>query len=243
MTRRQQQPVKRLLSGLLRCGVCEAGMSKKDVDHSRPRIICSRMKEAATCGNRRVHYVDEIERIVVDGLRAELGTRDAVAYYVECYNAERRRLAAGDIAARGTLENQLADIERKIDRAVKAVIDGQITREEADRYLPALRAQRAQLAARLVTIRKAAGRRHPAVTLVNANLNDLARLEDVVNRDLAVGDDGAAKAIRALVDTVTVIPTPAGMTPGIVVPGRLNSLLGRDPFADGSHVGGPDGAG
>jgi site-specific DNA recombinase len=58
------------------------------------------MKESATCGNRRTYYLDQIERIMVDGLRAELGTREAVAYYVECYNAERRRLAAGDLASR-----------------------------------------------------------------------------------------------------------------------------------------------
>jgi hypothetical protein len=41
------------------------------------------------------------------------------------------------LAARDTLEHHLGNIERKIDRAVKAVIDGQITREETDRYLPA----------------------------------------------------------------------------------------------------------
>jgi hypothetical protein len=79
--------------------------------------------------------------------------------------------------------------------------------------------------------------------LIDAYLGDLARLEDAVNRDLAAGDDGAAKAIRALVDTVTVVPTPSGTVPGIIVEGRLNSLLGLDPFADGSHVGGPGGAG
>jgi site-specific DNA recombinase len=65
MTGRQQQPVKRLLSGLLRCGACEAGVSKKDLDHGRPRIICSGTKGSATCGNRRAYYVDEIELIVV----------------------------------------------------------------------------------------------------------------------------------------------------------------------------------
>jgi DNA invertase Pin-like site-specific DNA recombinase len=70
---------KRILSGLLRCGACGAGMSKKDIDHGRPRIVCTRMREAASCSNRRSYYLDDIERTVIGGLRAELGTREAVA--------------------------------------------------------------------------------------------------------------------------------------------------------------------
>jgi hypothetical protein len=156
---------------------------------------------------------------------------------------QRRTAAFGGGRSGVTLESQLADIERKIDRAVKAVIDGQITRDEAERHLPALRTQRAQLAARLVTIEKPA----PVITLrpalVEAYLADLARLDEVVNGDLAPGDDRAAKAIRALVDTVTVVPMATGKTPGILLRGRLNSLLGLDPFPGGSLIGGPGGAG
>ena len=243
MTRRMQQRPKRLLSGLLRCGVCEAGMSKKDIDHGRPRIVCTRMMESRTCGNHRRYYLDEIERIVIGGLRAELGTRDAVAYYLECYNAERRRSAAGNVAARSTIENDLAEIELKIARAVAAVIDGRITREESEAHLPTLRERRADLAARLGGIEKPPALIVPQPGAVDRYLRDLARLEDLVSRDLAEGDDGAAKAIRALVDSVTIMPTPAGTVPGIIVRGRLNSLLGLDPFHDGSLVGGPDGAG
>jgi DNA invertase Pin-like site-specific DNA recombinase len=44
---------KRIFSGLLRCGACGAGMSKKDTDHGRPRIVCTRMQESGTCSNRR----------------------------------------------------------------------------------------------------------------------------------------------------------------------------------------------
>jgi site-specific DNA recombinase len=243
MTRREQQRPKRLLSGLLRCGVCEAGMSKKDIDHGRPRIVCTRMIESRTCGNSRRYYLDDIERIVVGGLRAELGTRDAIAYFLECYNGERRRSAAGSLATRSTIEDELVTIERRISHAVAAIIEERITREEAEAHLPALRARRAELAARLVTIQKP-----PAVitlqpAAVDSYLRDLARLEDVVNRDLADGDDGAAKAIRALVDSVTIMPTPAGTVPGIIVRGRLNSLLGLGPFQDGSYFGGEGGAG
>jgi site-specific DNA recombinase len=243
MTRRQQQPVKRLLSGLLRCGACEAGMSKKDIDHGRTRIICSRMRESATCGNRRPYYREDIERTVVFGLRSDLGTPEAITYYIECYNAERRRLAAGALGERARLENQLADVDRKIDRAVKAVIDGHITRDEAERHLPTLRAQRGQLAARVTAIERPPAMATLQPALVSAYLRDLDRLEEVVNGDLAAGDEGAAKAIRALIDVVTIVPAPKGSEPGILVRGRLNSLLVPDMLHNSSPVGGPGGAG
>jgi len=240
--RRARQRPKRILSGLLRCGCCDAGMSKKDVDHGRPRIVCTRMKESRTCDNRRQYYLDEIERLVVGGLRAELGTREAVAYFVRCYNEERRRSASGGASTRLELQGQLATVDRQIARAVVAVIEERITREEADVHLPALRARRAELAAQLaatdapavITLRPAA---------VDAYLRDLDRLAKVVNADLAEGDEGAARAIRSLVDTVTIVPTAAPELPGIIVRGRLESLLRLDPFQEGSQIGGEGGAG
>jgi len=241
--RRDRQRPKRILSGLLRCGCCNAGMSKHDVDHGRPRIVCTRMIESKTCDNRRRYYLDEIERIVVGGLRAELGTREAVAYFVRCYNEERRPVSASGASVRHELQDELAVVDRRIARAVAAVIEERITREEADVHLPALRARRAELAARLVAIDEP-----PAVitlqpAAVDSYLRDLERLEQVINQDLAEGDDGAAKAIRSLVDTVTIKPAQRGEPPGVIVCGRLESLLALDPFQKGSHFGGEGGAG
>jgi len=241
-SRRDQQRPKRILSGLLRCGACQAGMSKKDVDHGRPRIVCTRMIESRTCSNARRYYLDDIERTVVGGLRAELGTREAVAYFVHCYNEERRRADAGGANARLELQGQLETVDRQIARAVTAVIDGRITREEADWHLPALRVRRAELAARLAVIEAPA-----VITLqpeaVDSYLRDLDHLEEVVNQDLAQGDEEAAKVIRSLVETVTIVPTPAGNPPGIIVRGGLRSVLNLASFPIGSQFGGEGGAG
>jgi site-specific DNA recombinase len=241
--RRDRQRPKRILSGLLRCGCCNAGMSKHDVDHGRPRIVCTRMIESKTCDNRRRYYLDEIERIVLRGLRMELGTREAVAYFVRCYNEERRRVSAGGAIARHDLRDELAVVDRRIARAVAAVIEERITSDEADVHLPALRARRAELAAQLAAIDEPP----PVITLqpaaVASYLCGLERLEQVINQDLAEGDEGAAKAIRSLVDTVTIQPTERGEPPGVIVRGRLESLTGLDPFQKGSHFGGEGGAG
>jgi hypothetical protein len=217
-------------------------MSKRDNDNGRPRIVCTRMIESKTCDNRRRYYLDDIERFVVGGLRAELGTREAVAYYVRCYNDERRRAAQASRDNRPDLESQLASIERQLNRAVQAVIEERITQEEADQHLPALRARRAEILGEL------AMRSEPKViqlrpAAVDTYLRDLDRLEEVVNADLAAGDEEAAKAIRSLVETVTIMPTPRGNPPGIIVRGGLQSLLELSPFVNGSHFGGASGAG
>jgi site-specific DNA recombinase len=243
MHRRDQRRPKRLLSGLLRCGACEAGMSKHDVDHGRPRIVCTRMIESKTCENRRRYYLDEIERVVVGGLRAELGTREAVSYYVRCYNEERRRASAGGANARLELQRRLATVDRQIATAVQAVIEDRITREEADVHLPALRARRAELAAQLAMLEAPPAVIRLQPTAVDNYLRDLARLEEVVNADLAEGDEGAAKVIRSLIQTVTIMPTERGRAPGIIVRGRLESLLGSGSFTECATVGGRGGAG
>jgi hypothetical protein len=78
---------------------------------------------------------------------------------------------------------------------------------------------------------------------VDAYLRNLARVDEVVNAELADGEEGPANAIRAMTHSVTIVPTPAGSMPEIVVRGDLGSVLGLEKFPDGPHVGGAGGAG
>jgi len=82
-----------------------------------------------------------------------------------------------------------------------------------------------------------------AVPRLRPGAGDLDHLEEVVNQDLAEGDEQAAKVIRSLVETVTIVPTQAGNPPGIIVRGGLRSVLNLAPFPIGSHFGGEGGAG
>ncbi len=77
---------------------------------------------------------------------------------------------------------------------------------------------------------------HPAA--VEADLSDPAPLDEVINAELADGETGPANAIRAMIQSVTVVPTPAGSTPGIAARAELGSLLDLNTFPDGPHVGG-----
>ncbi len=115
---------KRVLSGLLKCGCCGAGMSVKDTRKGRQRIQCTQMKEAGTCEHRRVYDLDTIERTVFDGLKANLTTPDLITAYVETYNEERKRLASGLIANRSRIEKRLARVKREFDRIFQSYVKG-----------------------------------------------------------------------------------------------------------------------
>jgi site-specific DNA recombinase len=216
---------KHLFSGLLRCGCCGAGMSKKDSKAARPRVECSRRHEAGNCENRHSYYLDNVERIVVGGLREQLGSEEAIRYFIKCYNDERQRKAAGGSDKRRTIAAKLAEVERQLERAVGAIIAGRITEEEAAAHMPALRRRRAELSEDLAAIdggAKLVSLRPAAVELYRQRL---IRLEEAVNTGLANGQDETAKAIRSMIQTVTIMPTPAGEIPGVIVKGDLAPIL------------------
>jgi len=86
-----RRKAKHLFSGLLKCGCCGGGLSVKDRDHGRIRLVCTRSKEGSNCTNRRHFYLDEIEGRVSKGLRRSLGSRSAIDQYMRVYADERRR--------------------------------------------------------------------------------------------------------------------------------------------------------
>jgi site-specific DNA recombinase len=69
---------KRVLSGLLKCGCCNDGMSIVGKDRSGPRVQCSVNKESGSCENGARYYIEKIERLVVDALRVQLAKPDLI---------------------------------------------------------------------------------------------------------------------------------------------------------------------
>lgn len=220
----QRKAAKRLLSGLLRCGCCGGGMSAGGAG-KRARIVCTKMRGSGTCENRRYYYLDEIEKRVVDGLRTKLGTREAIAYFVDVYNAERDRAYKAARRQSADLARKLAGAEGELKRAIDGMIRGTISEEEGDRVIPELRRQRD--AARSEVERAAKPPKvvqlHPPS--VDRYLQAIEQLAAYANGHLVGGDNDVAQALRKFIDSVTVMPAAAGELPEIRVAGGLASLL------------------
>ncbi|KPH80191.1 hypothetical protein AE618_14315 [Bosea vaviloviae] len=120
MAPRDRTTPRHLLSGLLRCGSCGAGMSVEDHHRGRTRIRCTKATEAASCDNTRSYQLDVIEAAVAGGLRDRMVDRDGIALYVRVYNEERQALAAYSVNRRAQIEKRLQQAEREQDRIYKA---------------------------------------------------------------------------------------------------------------------------
>ena len=229
--------IKYLLSGLLRCGACGSGMQIKDRDLGRIRVHCVNAKHGGGCNHGRAYHLDRIERAVVDGLKSQIGSQKAVAYYVKVFNEEQRRQSASAIANRAKLEVKASDAQRGVDRMIDAIVAGTVTQEEAARRMPELRAELAAAKAALAASEEPPKTvaMHPKV--VDQYLRDLDRLDQLIAGDLAAGDDGLAKALRDIVTKVSVMPAPARQPFEIRIEGYLETLLKQSLFADRSSGG------
>jgi len=72
---RQRRGPKRLLSGLLKCGVCGASY----IVVTRDYVACSAYRNKGTCDNNRTMRMVEIEQRVLTALKQRLLAPDAVA--------------------------------------------------------------------------------------------------------------------------------------------------------------------
>ncbi|MEO1603267.1 MAG: recombinase family protein, partial [Pseudomonadota bacterium] len=139
-----------LLSGLVRCAACGAGMSTNGKDRSgRVRVRCSAHTESGTCPNPQTFYLDRIEEAVLSGMRAELRHPEVIAEYVRTYHDERKRLAADAVKGRTSIENRLAAIERELARLVDAICDGSAVIQQLEPKMLALQEEQIRLRAEL----------------------------------------------------------------------------------------------
>jgi site-specific DNA recombinase len=228
---RQRRP-RHMLSGLLRCGACGAGMSTNGKDKSeRIRIRCSAATESGMCRDAKTFYLTTVESAVLAGLEAEMRHPSVIAEYVRTYHDERKRLSAKANARRAHLELRLGELNREIDRLVDAIAKGHGDPAVLGPRSSVLDEERKQVASELDG-EPAVGdviSLHPAV--LARYEQQLVHLQDALSKGVNAGDSEGAEAIRDLVETVTVFRDPShpgGVTVEIV--GRLNALLGEQAY-------------
>jgi site-specific DNA recombinase len=228
----QQRRPRHLLSGLLRCGACGAGMSTNGKDKSgRVRIGCSAANENGTCRDAKTFYLETVENAVLAGLRAEMRDPRVIAEYVRTYHEERKRLAAQADAKRARLDRRLGELNREIARLVDAIGKGHGDPAVLGPRSTELNEERKRISDQLITSEKPSEvvALHPAV--LTRYEQQLVELRNALSKGIRAGDSEAAEAIRELIETVTVFrdhARPGGVTVEIV--GRLNALLGEQAY-------------
>lgn len=218
-----------LLSGLLRCASCGGGLSASGCDKSgRRRLRCSTGKESGTC-RAPTFYLDAVERVVLDRLRAEFRNPEVITAYVKEYHAERARLAGAGQARRDAIGRRLPQIARDQARAVDAIVAGIGDATAIGARSKQLAAEEQALHAELATLAEAPR----VVALHPAVLQRFERQVAALQASLAAAIDAGdadAQAIRDLVESVTVRRDPSrpeGLA--VTITGRLERLTGAPP--------------
>ena len=228
----QQRRPRHMLSGLLKCGTCGAGMSSNGKDPSgRIRIRCSAATESGTCRDPKTFYLDTVEAAVLNGLTAEMRHPDVIAEYVRTYHEERKRLAVDADKKRTRLERRLGELNREIDRLVDAIAKGHGDPAVLGPRSTTLHEERQKVSADLASA-------PPAIEVVALHPAMLARYEEQLTRlqtalasGIRAGDSECSEAIRDLVETVTVfrdLARAGGVQ--VEIAGRLTALLGERAY-------------
>ncbi|WP_411342312.1 recombinase family protein [Sphingopyxis sp. J-6] len=209
---------RKLLSGIVRCGVCGGSMVIRDSS----MWGCATARTKGTCATKRKVDNAKLERRVIAGLRKDLLSADMVDAAVAAYMRMRKQLAreAADLDRRQT--SRLADLDKQIANLVTAVAGGGDIPELVDALRNA-RAERAAIdgdrrerdAENMIILAPAIAK---AYRKAIDNLSDLLKNHE---REHA----SAQRTLRALIDHVIVTPasTPRGVDIELV--GRLENVV------------------
>jgi site-specific DNA recombinase len=241
----KQRRAKRILSGLMKCGVCGAGMSACGKDKSgRVRIRCSAHRESGTCPDPKTFYLDAVEDGVLQNIAQELASPDHLAIFAESYVSRRKQLALDARKRRDRLAGQISEKAQEIDRLINAVATGAIAAEDVGPRLDRTKSEKAQLEKVLSEapeVLDAATLQPQAIKRFAGMLNNL---RDELNRGMQASNAEAVTNIRELIDRVIVERDTAIQGEiALQIHGKLNALIETPRFARDGVVNGGSGGG
>ncbi len=216
----QRRP-KHLLSGLGKCAVCGSGWIKI----RKGFWGCAGAKNGGGCSNTRIISDERYESRVLAGLKERLLDPEAVALFVREYHEENARRDRNEGHFRRKLERRIAQATRRIGRLVEAIASGANGFDEVRETLTEARAEREELREELASIE---GERviafHPAIA------EDYRRSVAALSLTLAAPDTPEAREeaiprIRALIDSITLMPAVTGRGVDIEIGGRLATMV------------------
>lgn len=200
-----RNPSKRgLFSGLIKCAACGSSMT---AFNSRGRLICTarREKGPAVCGNDRSVDRGEVERRVLEGLRARLLSPEAVKAYVRLYHEAWQAEQAAATASIAPLRKRIGELSRSIVRLVDKICDGTDT-PETNRRLVDEEEEKARLE---LALAQAEAEAPPPLTLhpkaAEMYADRIAKLQSAIRENSAINSPDWLTVIEGVRDLVVRI--------------------------------------
>jgi site-specific DNA recombinase len=115
-----QRRAQNLLTGLVYCGACGSRMAAVGRDY----LACSAARGQGTCPNRKGMRRAPLEEMILNGLRQRLMAPELVEELVAAFHEEVNRHRREETAARAGKERELAEVTRKLEKLIEALIEG-----------------------------------------------------------------------------------------------------------------------
>ena len=210
----EQRRAQHLLTGLVYCGSCGSRLASVGRDY----LACSAARGQGTCSNRKSIRRGPLEELILEGLRQRLMAPNMVEEFVAAFHEEVNRARREATAARAGKERELAEVTRKLDKLIEALIEGYRTAGLQQR-LEDLEARKAALEQELAADPPPPVRLHPNLAQVyRAKVERLREaLADPGLRDEALG------ILRGLIERVVVHPGEEG--PQVEIVGEIVKMV------------------
>ena len=85
----------RLLTGILKCGACGAGMAVSGSWKGRHRVQCTRYRESRSCTHSRSYFIDHFESIALSVVKAAMTSPEWIKEGARVIVDTKRRAVQG----------------------------------------------------------------------------------------------------------------------------------------------------
>lgn len=223
-----------IFSGLLRCGVCGGSYTS----YTQGKLVCSAFRERKTCHNSRMPQRAAVEAKVLEIMREDMLSPEAVASYIRAYHRAAQSRQKNAAADRRPLERRLAEIERALDRGADAILRG-VANATIEARMGELEREKAQISEALAQVNE-----EPKTVAMHPRMAETyAEMVAALQATLADYGGGATNAERQLVEAVRALVARVVITPltqqrggpiNIKVEGRLAEIFHERPENFGS---------
>ena len=203
-----------LFAGLIRCGCCGGGYSMI----SKDLLGCSTARNKGTCDNRLNIRRDALEASVLSGLRTHLMEPDLFKEFCDEFTREVNRLRMELGADLVAMRNELPRIDRELDKAIQAILDGVPGAKLKDK-IGALEARKIELTERLANTEEPPPLLHP--NMADIYQKRIGSLYESLQAEETKTE--AAERLRTLISQITLQPADGELA--IILRGDLAAIL------------------